>query len=136
LERPLIRGDLSPADVPDAWNEAFRRDFGMSPANASEGCLQDIHWSAGLVGYFPTYTLGNIYAAQLFEKARTDLGDLEAMFRGGDFAPLKQWLVENVHRHGRRYRPTELIEHVTGSPPTSAPLVRHLRTKYGELYRL
>ncbi len=136
LERPLIRGDLSPADVPDAWNEAFRRDFGMSPANASEGCLQDIHWSAGLVGYFPTYTLGNIYAAQLFDKARSDLGDLDAMFRGGDFAPLKQWLVENVHRHGRRYRPTELIERVTGSPPTSAPLVRHLRTKYGELYRL
>ncbi|MDQ3332389.1 MAG: carboxypeptidase M32 [Planctomycetota bacterium] len=136
LERPLIAGDLSPADVPEAWDAIFQRDFGLKPSNVSEGCLQDIHWSAGLIGYFPTYTLGNMYAAQLFEQARADLGDLDAMFRAGEFEPLKSWLVENVHQHGRRYRPTELIERVTGAAPSPAPLVAHLRTKYGELYRL
>ncbi|HEX6985843.1 MAG TPA: carboxypeptidase M32, partial [Planctomycetaceae bacterium] len=89
---------------------------------------------AALVGYFPTYALGNMYAAQLFEKARADLGDLDAPFARGKFGPLKEWLVEHVHRHGRRYRPTELIERVTGRPPSPEPLVRHLRGKYGELY--
>lgn len=134
LERPLIAGDLAPADLPGAWDEAFARDFGMRPTNVAEGALQDIHWSAGLVGYFPTYALGNMYAAQLFEQARTDLGDLDAMFARGEFAPLKGWLVEKVHRHGRRYRPAELIERVTGRAPSPEPLVRHLRGKYGELY--
>lgn len=134
LERPLIAGDLAPADMPGAWDEAFTRDFGMRPTNVSEGALQDIHWSAGLVGYFPTYALGNMYAAQLFEQARADLGDLDAQFARGEFAPLKGWLVEHVHRHGRRYRPSALIERITGRPPSPEPLVRHLRTKYGELY--
>lgn len=134
LERPLIAGDLAPADVPGAWDDAFERDFGLRPSNPSEGSLQDIHWSAGLVGYFPTYALGNMYGAQLFEKARADLGDLDAMFARGEFAPLKGWLVENVHRHGRRYRPAELIERVTGRAPSPVPLVRHLRGKYGEIY--
>ena len=106
----------------------------MKPTHASEGCLQDIHWSAGFLGYFPTYTLGNMYAAQLFEQARDDLGDLDAAFAGGEFEPLKSWLVENIHRHGRRYRPTELIERVTRRPPSPESLVRHLRGKYGALY--
>jgi len=134
LERPLIAGDLAPADAPGAWDDAFVRDFGMRPTNVAEGALQDIHWSAGLVGYFPTYALGNMYAAQLFEQARVDLGDLDAMFARGEFTPLKGWLVENVHRHGRRYRPAELIERVTGRAQSPEPLVRHLREKYGELY--
>ena len=134
LERPLIAGDRAPADVPGAWNEAFQRDFGLLPPDDSAGCLQDIHWSAGLVGYFPTYALGNMYAAQLFEKARDEVGDLDAMFAGGDFEPLKAWLLDNIHRHGRRYRPAELIERVTGRSPSPEPLVKHLRDKYGELY--
>lgn len=134
LERPLIGGDLAPADVPGAWDEAFARDFGMRPSNPAEGCLQDIHWSAGLVGYFPTYALGNLYAAQLFETAAAEVGDLEGRFARGEFGPLREWLVEKVHRHGRRYRPAELIERVTGRPPSPEPLLRHLRGKYGELY--
>lgn len=136
LERPLIAGDLAPADLPAAWDEAFERDFGMRPSNPAEGCLQDIHWSAGFLGYFPTYTLGNMYAAQLFEKACDDLGDFDAAFARGEFAPLKEWLVENIHRHGRRYRPTELVERVTGRQPSPEPLVRHLQAKFGELYGL
>ena len=136
LERPLIGGDLAPADLPAAWNDAFERDFGLRPADAAAGCLQDIHWSAGLIGYFPTYSLGNMYAAQLFEQARVELGDLDAMFAAGEFEPLKGWLAEKIHRHGRRYRPAELIERVTGRPPSPEPLVRHLKEKYGELYEV
>ncbi len=136
LEQPLISGDLAPADLPAAWDEAFERDFGMRPTNSAEGCLQDIHWSAGFLGYFPTYTLGNLYAAQLFEQARADLGDLDAAFARGEFGPLKEWLGEKIHRQGRRYRPTELVERVTGRAPSPEPLVQHLRTKFGDLYGL
>ena len=136
LERKLISSELSPADLPDAWNAAFERDFGLRPSNPAEGCLQDIHWSAGLVGYFPTYALGNLYASQLFEQAGRDLGDLDEQIARGDFLPLKSWLVEHVHRHGRRFTPAELIERVTGAAPAPQPLVNHLRTKYGDLYHL
>lgn len=134
LERALIAGELVAADLPGAWDEAFERDFGMRPSNPAEGCLQDIHWSAGLVGYFPTYALGNMYASQLFAQAREDLGDLDYAFARGEFSPLKDWLVEHIHRHGRRYTPTQLIERVTGRSPDPAPLVEHLWAKYGALY--
>ena len=136
LERQLIAGTLAPADLPGAWDDAFERDFGLRPSNPAEGCLQDIHWSAGLVGYFPTYALGNMYASQLFAQARRDVGDLDEQFACGEFMPLKEWLVENVHRHGRRYTPGRLIAHITAAPPTPGPLVEHLRSKYGELYGL
>lgn len=136
LERQLIGEKLAPADLPDAWNDAFERDFGLRPDNPADGCLQDIHWSAGLIGYFPTYSLGNMYASQFFRQAERDLGDLEAQFARGEFMPLKDWLVENIHRHGRRYQPAELVERVTGSVPSPEPLVAHLRTKYEQLYQL
>ncbi len=83
LEKALLGGELSPADLPDAWNQQYRELLGVSPSNAAEGCLQDIHWSAGLFGYFPTYTLGNLYAAQLFARIRSDLGNLDGAFAGG-----------------------------------------------------
>ncbi len=127
LERDLIAGNLTADDVPGAWNEAYRRDLGVSPENDAEGCLQDIHWSAGLFGYFPTYTLGNVYAAQLFAKAKAELGDLDAEFARGDFSGLLGWLRRNVHRHGKRYRAADLIRKVTGSGPDPGPLVRALR---------
>ena len=133
LERPLIAGDLRPADLPGAWDDAFTASFGMRPTNPAEGVLQDIHWSAGLIGYFPTYTLGNMYAAQFYEQAAADLGDLDAMFARGEFGPLKVWLVEHIHRHGRRYRPAELVERVTGHSASPDALVRHLRGKYEAL---
>ncbi len=136
LERALLSGDLAPGDVPGAWNEGMRRLLGLTPPGDADGCLQDIHWSAGLFGYFPTYTLGNIYAAQLFEKARHDLGDLDAAFARGEFLPLLEWLRANVHRHGRAYRPGRLIERATGHTPDPRPLIDNLRSKYGTLYRL
>ena len=98
------------------------------------GCLQDIHWSAGLIGYFPTYTLGNIYAAQLFAQAQTDLGGLDQAFARGDFRGLLEWLRAKVHCQGQRYRPAALIEQVTGKKPDHRPLIEALRQKYGELY--
>jgi carboxypeptidase Taq len=136
LEQALLTGDLNPADVPGAWNEKYRAFLGVVPKDDAEGCLQDIHWSAGLIGYFPTYTLGNLFAAQLFDKANEALGDLSPAFARGDFAPLLSWLRENVHRQGQRYRSTRLIEHVTGSPVDHRPLLKALRRKYEALYRL
>jgi carboxypeptidase Taq len=136
LEQALLSGDLAVGDLPTAWNEGMQRLLGLTPANDADGCLQDIHWSAGLFGYFPTYTLGNLYAAQLYARALTDLGDLGTAFARGDFADLLGWLRTKVHRHGRRYLPAKLIENATGSPPDPRPLVDALQTKYGELYRL
>lgn len=136
LEQAMIGGDLAVGDLPGAWNELFSKYFGMTPPSDALGCLQDVHWSAGLVGYFPTYSLGNMYASQFFEKAASDLGDLSAMFRKGEFAPLKEWLRANIHVHGKRYPATELVQRVTGRPLSSIPLLNHLKSKFGPLYQL
>jgi len=103
LEQALMTGDLKPADVPGAWNEKFRRMLDLTPPDDAQGCLQDIHWSMGGLGYFPTYTLGNLYAAQFMQQARSDLGDLDADFRAGHFGRLKTWLNEKIHQQGARY---------------------------------
>ncbi len=136
LEQPLIGGDLAPADLPGVWNETFNRYFGMTPPSDALGCMQDIHWSAGLIGYFPTYTLGNLYAAQLFEAAQSQLGDLHEMFARGEFAPLKQWLNDNVHHRGLHFRAADLAQRITGAPLSAEPLLRHLHGKFGPLYGL
>ncbi|QDT49445.1 Thermostable carboxypeptidase 1 [Symmachiella dynata] len=136
LEQPLVSGDLKPADVPTAWNEKFTQYFGITPPTDAMGCLQDIHWSGGGIGYFPTYSLGNMYAAQFFEAARRDLGDLDEQFAAGDFAPLKTWLNQNIHQRGQQYRANRLVEVVTGERLAYQPLVKHLRAKFSELYGL
>lgn len=136
LEQALIGGDLQVADVPNVWNEKFAEYFGMTPTDDSIGCLQDVHWSAGLIGYFPTYSLGNMYASQFFEKAQDDLGDLDAMFAQGEFQPLKEWLNQKIHQHGRRYYAPELVEVVTDKPLSAEPLLRHLKGKFGAIYGL
>lgn len=134
LEQALISGDLKPADVPAAWNEKFQNSFQLTPPTDTLGCLQDIHWSMGGLGYFPTYTLGNLYAAQLMEQARSDLGDLDADFRRGNFDRLKGWLNEKVHRPGQRYRAVDLCRRVTGKPLSHQPLLSYLKSKYAPLY--
>jgi carboxypeptidase Taq len=136
LEQALLCGDLTAGDVPAAWNQGMQRLLGLTPPGDSEGCLQDIHWSAGLFGYFPTYTLGNLYAAQLFARAGAELGDLDAAFARGEFAGLLEWLRDRIHRHGRRHRPARLIEQATGAAPDPQPLIKALRTKYSALYQL
>ena len=134
LEEALVEGELETADLPGLWNERFKHYFGMRPPDDARGCLQDVHWSAGLIGYFPTYTLGNLYGAQFFEQAREDLGDLDEQFAAGEFQPLLGWLREKIHRHGKRYRAPELVERVTGKPLDHRPLMRHLKAKFGPLY--
>eukprot|EP00913_Durusdinium_trenchii_P028380 g26608.t1 len=136
LEQQLMTGDLAPAEVPNAWNERFTADFGITPDNDALGCLQDIHWSAGLFGYFPTYALGNMYAAQFFNAAKKELGDLDAMFARGEFAPLKEWLNTNIHKRGKQYRADKLVEVVTGEKLSHEPLVAQLRGKFEPLYSL
>ena len=136
LENALIEENLQVADLPEAWNEKYRHYLGIEPATDAEGVLQDIHWSAGLFGYFPTYTLGNLYAAQFFARARADLGDLDGQFRRGEFGRLREWLRSNIHCHGRRYSPAELAQRVTGKPLSHEPLMEHLNGKFGELYGL
>jgi carboxypeptidase Taq len=136
LEQALVSGDLPVDDVPAAWCDRYTHTLGVTPRNDAEGCLQDIHWSAGLFGYFPTYTLGNLFAAQLMDGARRDLGDLDGAFARGQFAPLLDWLRARVHRHGQRYHATQLIAQATGAPPDHRPLVRALHRRYGEAYGL
>jgi carboxypeptidase Taq len=134
LERALISGELRAADVPAAWGEAYRRCLGAAPRDDAEGCLQDGHWAAGMFGYFPTYTLGNIFAAQLYARAEADVGGLEAAFARGDFGGLLGWLREKVHRRGAVIPAARLVEEAAGAPPDPQPLVAALRRKYGELY--
>jgi carboxypeptidase Taq len=134
LEQALIAGELKAADVPAAWNEAYRHYLGITPANDAEGCLQDGHWAAGMIGYFPTYTLGNLFAAQWFARAGEELAGLEQQLARGEFAGLLGWLRERIHRQGHRYPANRLVEVVTGSRPDHQPLVSALRQKYSTLY--
>jgi carboxypeptidase Taq len=136
MEQALIAGDLQPTDVPAAWNERFKKSFQLTPPNNAQGCLQDIHWSMGGMGYFPTYTLGNLYAAQFMEQARQDLGDLDGDFRRGEFGKLKGWLNEKVHRPGQRFPAAELCRRVTGRALSHKPLVAYLRGKYEAIYHI
>ncbi len=136
LEQALLLDELRVADLPAAWREKYRHYLGIEPPNDADGVLQDVHWSSGAIGYFPTYSLGNLYAAQLFEQAVRELGDLHAMFRRGEFVPLRDWLRNHVHSHGRRYRASELARRVTGVPLSHEALLRHLRGKFAPLYGL
>jgi carboxypeptidase Taq len=134
LERELIDGDLQCVDLPAAWGDRYEEYLGVRPLNDSEGVMQDVHWSAGLIGYFPTYTLGNIFAAQLMQAARSALGDLDKMISEGEFSPLLGWLKQNIHNYGRCFKPTELVAKACGSPMSSEPLMQYLETKLLPLY--
>jgi carboxypeptidase Taq len=136
LERMLLRGDLEVADIPEAWDARYKEYLGIDVPDNAHGCLQDVHWSMVSMGYFPTYTLGNLYCAQFFEKAMEDMPDLYGQFEQGAFGALKAWLNENIHAHGKRYRAADLCEQVTGKPLSAEPLMRHLEGKLKPLYGL
>jgi carboxypeptidase Taq len=136
LELLLINDKLAVADLPDAWHAKYREYLGIQSPTDADGVLQDVHWSSGAFGYFPTYSLGNLYAAQFFEKAEQDLGDLPEMFGRGEFMPLREWLRTNIHTHGRRWPAAELGRRVTGRPLSHDALIRHLRRKFEPLYEL
>ncbi len=134
LERALIRGDLQVADLPAAWNERFEADFGVAVDKPSNGVLQDVHWSVGLFGYFPTYTLGNVYAGCLLKALRADLPDLDAQLARGDTSGATGWLRERLQRFGSLRPPRETVEHACGFAPSEAPLLDYLEEKFGALY--
>lgn len=136
LEQEIINGELDTDDLPTAWNDKYERYLGIVPPTDVDGVLQDVHWSAGLVGYFSTYSLGNLYASQFFETARQELGDLDLMFREGDFVPLKQWLNEKIHRQGQCLSGPELGRSVTGHDLSHQLLIDQLRTKLAPIYGL
>lgn len=136
IEMALFGGQIHVEQVPELWNVKMKDYLGLDVPNDAMGCLQDIHWSHGSLGYFPTYTLGNLYAAQMFEKIVQDMPDLWGQVEQGQFSGLLGWLREKVHRVGRRMTAPELIQSVTGKQLSSEPYLRYLRTKYGELYGL
>ncbi len=134
IEVALIEGGLAPADLPDAWRQKFEQYLGITPPTDREGVLQDVHWSWGLIGHFQSYALGNILACQWWERMRDDLPDPDALMAAGNITPLREWLIEHVHRHGRKYPPQELVRRVTGGPIDPAPYLRYLQAKYGQIY--
>jgi len=132
LEVALIEGTLSVDDLPAAWDEGMERLLGVQVPTVADGVLQDVHWSTGLFGYFPTYTLGNLIASQLWERIVEDLPDLDEQFLRGEFAPLREWLREHIHRHGRKFPPRELLRRITGDDLRVEPFLRYLREKLAD----
>ena len=130
LERALIEGDMEAADIPTAWNDSMRRILGITPPSDREGCLQDIHWYDGAWGYFPTYTLGAMMAAQIFDAARTAEPDILPSIAKGDFQPLLKWLRKNVHGHASKFETPELLENATGRPLDAETFKTHLKRRY------
>jgi carboxypeptidase Taq len=136
LEVALFEDELSVADLPAAWNAKMEEYLGVTPKNDAEGVLQDIHWADGLFGYFPTYTIGNVLSVQFFDEAVKAHPEIPAQIQQGKFAALLGWLRENIHRHGSRYDPDQLVQKATGRPLDTAPYLSYLRNKFGELYEL
>jgi carboxypeptidase Taq len=132
LELALTEGTLSVDDLPAAWDEGMESLLGIQVPSVADGVLQDVHWSTGLFGYFPTYTLGNLIACQLWERIGEDLPDLDEQLQRGEFAPLREWLREHVHRHGRKFPPRELLRRITGDDLRVEPFLRYLREKLAD----
>ena len=136
LERQLFGGKIEVADLEDAWNTRFAADFGVAVDKPAHGMLQDVHWSVGLFGYFPTYALGNVYAGCLHKALREDVPDLDAELANGNAHPATEWLRDKVQRFGGLYKPAEVIERACGFEPTEEPLLDYLEAKFGAIYGL
>lgn len=134
LEQAMLNGSLTAVDLPGAWAEKMEALLGVVPPNDREGCLQDVHWSGISFGYFPTYALGNLYAAQLLATAKAQDGAIGEGLAHGRVVELKRWLGEHIHRHGRKYDPPELVQRATGQALTHEPFVRYVKQKFGEIY--
>ena len=129
LELALIEGDLAVADLPAAWNERMHAYLGLDVPDDAHGVLQDVHWAEGAFGYFPTYALGNVIAGQVWARVTAELPDLDERFAAGEFAPLREWLAETVHRFGRRHLTTEMLERVVGAGLDPGPDLAILKAK-------
>ncbi|MDQ2943229.1 MAG: carboxypeptidase M32 [Candidatus Dormibacteraeota bacterium] len=134
LENEMLEGKLKVSDLPEVWNDRVKSFLGISVPNDREGVLQDVHWAYVSFGIFPGYTIGNLIGAQLMEKVRQEIPDLDAQIERGEFVALLGWLRKNVHRHGRKFTPNELLERATGSPMTAAPWIAYVQQKYSALY--
>ncbi len=136
LEQELIEGRLAIDDLPEAWNARFKEFLGLDVLDDAQGVLQDVHWSAGLIGYFPTYALGNLIAGQLWQRVHEDLPELEQQIAEGELAPLREWLREHVHRHGGKFESAELLRRVVGGPIAVKPFVDYLKRKLSDVYEI
>ena len=134
IEIALLEGTLAVKDLPEAWNSRMKDYLGVTPPDDAHGVLQDVHWAYGELGYFPTYALGNLISAQLWETIRAQIPDIEAQIEAGKFDALLGWLREKIHRHGRKFAPQEMVRRVTGSGIDAAPYLRYLETKYRAIY--
>jgi carboxypeptidase Taq len=136
LEQELVEGRLAVRDLPEAWNARYAEYLGLDVPDDAQGVLQDVHWASGLIGYFPTYALGNLIAGQLFARAHTDLPDLDAQLAVGELHGLREWLRENVHRHGAKFSSSELLLRVVGGPIAVGPFIDYLKGKLSQVYDL
>lgn len=136
LEQALLSGALAVKDVPEAWNAKYQDYLGITPRNDAEGCLQDVHWCSGLVGYFPTYALGNLIAAQLYHRMKADLPGIEEAFARGEFQPLLAWMRQHIHSHGAKFTAAELLASELGEEISAQPLLEYMRDRYSEIYEL
>ncbi len=136
LEIALMEGSLQVKDLPLAWNARMQEFLGLTPPNDRKGVLQDVHWSGGMLGYFPTYALGNLISAQVWEKMNAQLPDVDAQIEQGNFAEILGWLRENIYRHGAKFEPQDIVQRVTGSKIRPEPYMNYLNHKYSEIYDL
>jgi carboxypeptidase Taq len=136
IEKLIFNENLPLEDIPQVWNSMMKDWFDLDVEDDANGCLQDIHWSMGAFGYFPTYTLGNLYASQLLDAMSKEIGNVTTMIESGNWLPILEWLKDKIHNHGSLFTPAELIEHATGQPPTAEPFIKYLEKKYAALYRL
>jgi carboxypeptidase Taq len=137
LELDLLTDTLAVRDLPEAWNERYRTDLGIAPDSDRNGVLQDVHWyTNGVGGMFQGYTLGNLMSAQFFEAALVAHPEIPDQIEQGNFQTLHHWLQQSIYRHGRKYTASELLQQATGGPLSTAPLIRHIHRKYGDLYEL
>ena len=136
LEQELVEGRLAIRDLPEAWNARYKQYLGVDVPDDAHGVLQDVHWAAGLIGYFPTYALGNLIAGQLFQRVHAEIPDLDAQLAAGELHALRGWLREHVHRHGAKFTTSELLRRVVGGPIEVGPFVAHLKGKLSQVYDL
>jgi carboxypeptidase Taq len=136
IENMILERKVGVGDLPELWNSKMEEYFGFRPANDAEGVLQDVHWSGGLIGYFPTYSLGNLLSVLFYDQAVSELPDIPSQIERGVFAPLLNWMRTRIHRVGASYTPAELVEKVTGGPVRTAPFLSYIKDKYSEIYGL
>lgn len=136
IERAFINGEVEVKDLPELWNKKYKEYLGIEPKDYSDGVLQDVHWSAGLIGYFPSYALGNVYGAQFVNKMKAEIPELDEKIKNGEFGVIKNWLKDNIHVHGKLYSPMELIKRATGEELNPKYFLEYLNKKYSEIYNL